>query len=195
MDRGTKITLIIVALVAILAFSQSLTGGKLTDLVSNRAKAAAAANGVPASEAHGQKKVELPKPAGNPSAPVKVRVFVTSDNTCDTSTIKAMEKLTTKYPGKVYVEYADLLNEKVKKEADRVKIGCKSGLTINGKNRFFIPSRGLNGTIMFDGPVGQKNYRPDDVEAVIELLLHTHAKGAAKGSGTGAATKNAGGKS
>jgi hypothetical protein len=171
MDRGTKITLIIVALVAILAFSQSLTGGRLTDLVSNKTKAAAAANAASASKGHEAKDFVLPKPVGNPAALVKVRVYVTSDNTCDHSTVDAMDKLGAKYGQRIYIDYADLLNAKVKAEADRLKIGCKSGLTINGKSRFFLPKRGLSGTIMLDGPVGQKNYKAEDLEAVVDYLL------------------------
>lgn len=182
MNRTALITIVIVALVGALAFFQKPTGDKLIDLASNKSKTTPASNTVD-EHGHGAKgKVALPKPMGTKTAPIKVRVFITSDNTCDTSTLTAMEQVHKKYAGKVYIEFADLLDEKVKKEADKLKIGCKSGLTINGKNRFFLPGRGLKGTIMFDGPVGQKNYKGEDIEAVVQFLLEHPEKPKASSS-------------
>ena len=76
-----------------------------------------------------------------------------------------------KFGNKVYLQFADLLDTKIKSEANVAKIGCKTGLTINGQSKFILPERGLKGAIMFDGPVGQKNYSPQDVEAVIRHLI------------------------
>lgn len=171
MNRTVFITLAVVVIVGGLAFFQKPTGGKLVDLASNKAKEQNKLLANTLSHDEGHKAAELPKPQGSKNAPIQVRVYVTSDNACDTTTITAMQKLHDRYPGKVYIEFADLLKPDVKKEADKVKIGCKSGVTINGKTRFFLPGRGLKGTIMLDGPVGQKNYTTEDIDAVVKFLL------------------------
>lgn len=115
--------------------------------------------------------VTLPDPIGPEDAAINIMVYVTSDNTCDTTTLGAMEDMGNKYKDRIRVEFADMLDEAVLQEAQNAKLGCKSGLTINGKSQFLLPERGIKGTVLLDGPPGEKNYTMDDVEAVIQHLL------------------------
>lgn len=118
-----------------------------------------------------ERKIELPAPMGKSDAPVRIAVYVTTDNECDTTTLAAMDRVAKRFGEKVYITFADLLRDEVLQEAQAAKISCKSGLTINGKSKFILPERGLKGTVLLDGPVGEKNYNMGDVEAVVEHLL------------------------
>lgn len=172
MSKSTKVTLAVVGLVIIMALSHRLTGTTLNDIVAN--KPGAHHDHDHEQEAtqkqHG-KKVTLPAPIGPEKAAVKVKVYVTTDNECDTTTLNAMKTLGTKYGDKIRVEFADLLEAHVKREAEKAKIGCKTGITVNGQTKFILPERGLAGTIMLDGPLGMKNYKLSDLEAIIEHEL------------------------
>ena len=176
MSRSTKITIVIVGLVAVLAVSHKLTGTTLEDLTAKKSGENSEAQDAN-HDAHGdaQKRVPLPKPMGTRGAPVKVKVYVTPDNTCDQTTLDGMKRISQKFGDGVYVEFADLLNKQVQREAEKVKIGCKSGITINGQSKFLLPQRGLKGAIMLDGPMGKMNYKMDDIEAIVQHLL-TKAK-------------------
>ena len=75
-------------------------------------------------------------------------------------------------PGR-QMQARDLLDADVLKDAQDHKISCKSGITINGKSQFILPERGLNGTVMLDGPTGEKNYDVGDIEAIVQHILDT----------------------
>ena len=181
MSRSTKLSFIVGGLVAVLAISHRLFGTTLEDLTKKKPSGDSA----PAHEAEGKKKdLVLPQPMGVRGAPIQVKVYVTGGNECDTSTLAAMKGIGAKYGKQVYVQFVDLRNEQVQAEAHKAKLGCKSGLTINGQSKFMLPGRGLHGAVLFDGPAGQKNYKMSDVEAVVEHLLkkakakHGGSKGA-----------------
>ncbi len=169
----TKTSITIVAVVVgllIVAMTNSLMPSKIEGQTKDAAKDAKQAE---AEHDHGQDeaKFELPKPMGAKTAPVKVKVYVTSGNECDTTTLTAMQDIGKKYGDKVYIEFGDMVQGDVLTEAQKAKIGCKSGITINGKSKFVLPERGLDGSILLDGPVGQINYNMDDVDEIIAHLL------------------------
>ena len=177
MSRSTKISLIIIGLVAILAVSHRLFGTTLEDLTKKKPSETSAH----AHEAEKKADFVLPKPIGDPGAKIQVKVYVTGGNECDTTTLSAMQAIAAKYQKEVYVQFADLRDKQVQAEAHKAKLGCKSGITINGQSKFILPGRGLHGAILLDGPVGQKNYKMSDIEAIIEYLLEkekTRATGA-----------------
>lgn len=169
----TKTSITIVAVVVgllIVAMTNSLMPSKIEGHTKDVAKDAKQAE---AKHDHGKEeaKFELPKPMGAKTAPVKVKVYVTSGNECDTTTLTAMQDIGKKYGDKVYIEFGDMAQGDVLTEAQKAKIGCKSGITINGKSKFVLPERGLDGSILLDGPVGQINYNMDDVDEIIAHLL------------------------
>lgn len=167
--RSLKVYGIIAGLLIVLALSHRLTRSTLDDLAPVKPKPTATQK----EDAKSKKPAPLPKPMGNPKAKVKVQVYVTSDNECDHTTLDAMKGLHEKFGDQVYITYGDLLDAAVLEQAQTHKISCKSGLTINGKSQFILPERGLKGTVMLDGPAGDKNYNMDDVEAIVKHLLET----------------------
>lgn len=182
MSKSIKVGAIVVGLLVLIAITHSFTGSTLDDLAPAEKKTAQA----PPKEDHGKKgTVKLPGPMGPEDAPVRVRVYVTSDNSCDTTTLENMKKLGAKYGDKLRVTFGDLLDKEVEKEAHIAKIGCKSGLTINGKSKFILPERGLKGAILLDGPVGQTNYTAKDVEAIVVHLLKKKGLLSAEAAGEG----------
>lgn len=161
----------VIGLLAIVALSNQFLG--TGDLAANKSDGHSHDHDEDAMEAQGEP-VELPAPMGSPDASVKVNVYVTSDNACDVSTLDAMTEIAHKFGGDaVYVTFKDLLDEQVQAEAHAAKISCLSGITINGQSQFILPERGLTGTVMLDGPVGEINYDKTDVEAIIRHLLST----------------------
>lgn len=169
--------IVVAALLLALALANRLTG---TPSDTGGKKKSAPSN--VASPKSPQMHVRLPEPMGSPDAHVKIRVYVTSDNTCDDTTLRAMASLHEKFGDKVYIVYSDLLQNDVLKEAQDHKISCKTGITINGKSQFILPDRGLKGTVMLDGPTGQKNYDMGDVEAIVQHILDTPELDEAEGS-------------
>ena len=169
MSRTWKITAVVGALLVVLALTHNATNTTLEDL--GKKPSADADAKKKAEAAKGHEKVPMPKPMGNVNAPVKIRVYLTSDNTCDTSTLSALQTVSKEFGDKVYVDFVDILKPEVKKEADKLKIGCKTGIAINGKTRFIIPDRGINGAILFSGPVGKKDYGPKEIMDVVRYLL------------------------
>jgi len=171
MNRSIKVTALIIGLLVFVAFSHTLTNSTLEDIAPKKNETTEENDLTKPGENTQGKKVTLPEPLGSPDASVKVKVYVTTDNECDTSTIDGITEIQQQYGDNVYVEFGDLLETATMKEAQNAEIGCKSGLTINGKSEFLLPSRGLKGTIMLDGPIGQMNYDMEDVEAIIKHLL------------------------
>ena len=166
--RSGTVYLIIVALVLVLALTNWWMGTSSTN-TSDAKKQTAPAD----LDEKPQQHVKLPDPKGSPDARVKIQVYVTSDNDCDTTTLSTMEDLYSKFGDQVYIIYSDLLDTDVLKDAQDHKISCKTGITINGKSQFILPERGLKGTIMLDGPTGQKNYDVSDIEAIVQHILDT----------------------
>jgi len=170
MSKSVITSIVIVTALVLVAFTHSLTDTTLEDIIANKPKDTPDTK--PNATPHqGSAVVELPEPIGSPEASVNVKVYVTSDNECDTTTLGAMQNLGKKYLDKVYIEFADMVDEKIKSEAQNAKIGCLTGITINGKSKFVLPERGINATVLLDGPVGQQNYHMDDIEAIIAHLL------------------------
>ena len=172
MAKSWKIASFVVVLLVLMALSHYVTGTTPEELSANKhpTPTANAAKGASHSGDHG-KPVPLPHDIGPATAVVKVKVYVTSDNTCDTSTVQGMKDIAGKYPGKVLIQFMDLKTTEAAKEAETAKISCKSGLTINGMSILRIPGRGVNGLVMFDGPMGEKNYSLEDVDAAVKYLV------------------------
>jgi hypothetical protein len=118
----------------------------------------------------GQPAMVIPRPMGPENAPVKIRAYVTTQGGCDVSTIPIVRGFVFKYEGKVRAQFVDMSTEQGGKEASAAKISCKSGVTINGQSQFRLPEEG-NRLIMLNGPVGEHDYTPNDLEAIIVHLL------------------------
>ncbi|NSW58590.1 MAG: hypothetical protein HPY44_21470 [Armatimonadetes bacterium] len=167
-----KIGAIVLGLLIVVALSHKVTNSDLEDLAPKKKTEEPAKPQKAESQEHSKgEPVELPKPMGSPNAAVKINVYVTSDNTCDTTTLGAMKELAKELGDRVYVKFEDLLEEDTLKEAQKAKIGCKSGITINGKSKFILPDRGLKGAILLDGPIGQTNYDMHDIKDIVYHLL------------------------
>jgi hypothetical protein len=182
MNKSLKITAVIAGLLVIMYLSSRLTGTTLEDITANRPVDHSKDKKDPktnASEKH--EKIKLPDPMGPATAPVKIKVYVTSDNTCDRTTLDGMKQMSTKFGDKLRIEFMDLLKKDVASEAQDAKISCKSGLTINGMSILRVPGRGVKGLVMFDGPIGEKNYNIDDVDAAVAYLLTKDKGGAGAG--------------
>lgn len=181
MNRSYTLALVVIALLAVVALSHQFLGMTAEDIAANKPQEHSHDHDGEGTDEHDAQEgqVELPAPMGSPDAPVEVRVYVTTDNECDVTTLSAMQDLAQKFGDDIYVTFGDLLDEDVQAEAHAAKIGCKSGLTINGQSKFILPERGLGGTVLLDGPVGEINYKIEDVEAIVEHLLKTSKEGAA----------------
>jgi len=184
MSRSLKVTAIIIGLLGLMVLSQYATKSTLEDITANKPRSSTDGKRAKAPEKH--ESVKLPDPTGPASAPVKIKAYVTSDNSCDTSTLSAMKTISNKYGAKVRIEYVDLLKKEVANQAQQAKLSCKSGLTINGMSVMNIPGHGVKGLVMFDGPVGEKNYNLNDIDAAVSQLLKT---GASKGTKSAKASK------
>lgn len=179
MNRSFLVGLLVIGLLIVVAISHQFMGMTANEIAANKPQEHSQED-KEHEEGEGEEakaKVELPEPMGSPSAPVKVQVYVTSDNTCDTTTLDGMKRITGRFGESVYIEFADLLEDEVLVEAQNAKISCKSGLTINGKSKFILPDRGLKGTILLDGPIGEMNYNLEDVEAIIAHLVEKEQAG------------------
>jgi hypothetical protein len=181
MNKSYKIAGLVCILLGIMVATQYVTGTTPEDLNNKPGKTP---NAKPSGGHEGP--IQIPKPVGPKDAPVKIKVYVTSSNSCGTSTVVGMEKVAKKFKDKVRVEYVDLLDKGGKAEAQKAKINCESGLSINGKSVMHLPGFGTNGLVMFDGPMeGGKNYGVKEVEAAVGSVLKDLAKkpkGTAKAS-------------
>ena len=175
MGKSWKIASFVVGLLVLMVLSHYVTGTTPEELSANKHHDGATNAAKDASHGEHGKPVPLPADIGPKNAAVKVKVYVTSDNTCDTSTVQGMKDIAGKYPGKVFIKFMDLKHSDAAKEAQTAKISCKSGLTINGMSILRIPGRGVNGLVMFDGPLGEKNYNLSDVDAAVKYLLSQKA--------------------
>ena len=181
MSKRTGTAFVIIGLLVVMGLSHKLTDTTLVDIAGNKLL-------WDDSHSHGDEeekekespKVVLPDPMGSKDADVRIKVYVTSDNECDETTLHGMQDIGRDFGNDVYIEFADLLEEEVLREAQEAKIGCKAGLTINGKSKYILPERGIKGAILLDGPIGQLNYDIDDVKAIITYHLEykkTHENG------------------
>ena len=89
----------------------------------------------------------------------------------DAAMVEAFENYLKKEQGGAAETKPAEVKTEVKKEADKIKIGCKTGLSVNGKTKFMLPGRGISGAVMLDGPVGQKNYNIETLKSVVEYDL------------------------
>lgn len=167
MNKSYKIAGLVGILLAVMVASHYVTGTTPEEL-NNKPKSEASNKAVP--EPTGP--IKIPDSLGPKQAPVKIKVYVTSDNHCDTTTVDGMKAVAKKFSKRVRIEYVDLLKADTQQEAQRAKISCKSGITINGKSVMHIPGYGVKGLVMFDGPMGGgKNYGVKEVEAAVQYLL------------------------
>ena len=189
MTNKRKAIIIAVSLALVLAFPaiSALTKTRLEDLHPKqewkdreKAKADATKKGTEKTT------TEIPKPIGPEDAPVRIQVFVSSDNHCHSNTTDVIGKLPEDdaYKGKVRVEFLDTSNPAVKKKAGDAKIGCSAGLLVNGKSAMKIPGHGEAGLVIFTGPVNEKNYTEADLRAAIDQILKEKAAGKGKQGST-----------
>lgn len=182
MSKTWKIVIVVGALLAVMGLTHKATNTTIEDLgkmrmANSELRKLAGGNEEASDGGKHEKLTALPKPMGKPGAPVIIKVYITSDNDCDTTTLSAMETISDLFKDKVFIKFVDLNKPEAKKEADKLKIGCKTGIAINGKTKFILPGRGLKGAILLDGPVGQKNYDVNTLKTVVEYLVKEGAKG------------------
>ena len=174
MNKSYTVAALVIGLLALVELSHQFMGMTAEEIATNRPSIHNPEHDadLAQTDALPEGPVELPEPWGSPDALVRIKVFVTADNECDVTTIDAIQEIAQKHgEEQVYVTFNDLLDKDVQAEAWEAKISCKSGLTINDQSKFILPERGLKGTVLLDGPVGEMNYKLEDVEAIIAHLL------------------------
>lgn len=182
MSKTWKIVIVVGALITVMGLTHRATNTTIEDLdrmrmPNSELRKLAAGNEENHDGDKHEKLTALPEPMGKAGAPVTIKVYITSDNDCDKTTLGAMQTISDQFKDKVFIKFVDLNNADAKKEADKLKIGCKTGIAINGKTKFILPGQGLKGAIMLDGPVGQKNYDVKTLQTVVEYLLKEGNKG------------------
>jgi hypothetical protein len=173
MSKSYKIAGLVGILLAVMVATTYVTG-TTPEALGNKPRSEATTSAEKTATAAAAGPVKLPASIGPKTAPVKIKVYVTSDNHCDTTTVEGLKKVAKKFGKDVRIEYVDLLNKGVKAEAEKAKIGCKSGITLNGKSALRVPDKtiGAKGFVMFDGQFGTgKNYGVREVEAGVKYLL------------------------
>jgi len=128
---------------------------------------------------HEENKEEEPKPAekldviGPEDAAVKLDVFYEDDNECMSEFEPLMKKIAEQYAPNVRVEFKPTRVEENRERADELRLGCASGISINGDVVKSVPGVGKLGLVAFRGPPGQKDYDETMLRKAIEHELET----------------------
>ena len=134
-----------------------------------------------------------PGSLGPEAAPVRLDVFYETDNECMTDFEPLMKKIADHYGDRVRIDFKPTQIEANKQAADELRLGCASGLAINGEVVKKVPGVGEHGLVAFRGPPGQKDYTPAQLVKTIEHELTTKgveftpSNGAVEGPQAGAA--------
>lgn len=149
-------------------------------------KAAAAKGATGPKPKKGPAVFALPKPLGPATAPIKIQALVDTSNSCHAAVLP-LKNMATIYGSKVRLEFLDMRDAKIADMADKVSLGCDSGLVINGKVEMLVNTPLGKKLVRFSGPPDSDKFRSADVYAAVNTLL------AAKGmkvpaAGTKAAT-------
>ena len=162
MTKNTKLGLTIGALLALIVvwnFVANDAAGafhaKVKPKVNDAHKAASMAN--------------IPKTMGPATAPVTIVVFLNTTNSCHTPSVGVLKTVVETYPDQERVEVKDTKDPKVAAAASKAKIGCEMGMTVNGRNTFRLPGKGV---VTFSGPIESgKHFAESDLALVIDRMI------------------------
>ncbi len=112
---------------------------------------------------------DIPKSMGPAKAPVTIVVYLNGTNSCHTPSVAVLKQVVETYPDQVRVEVQDTRDPKSAAAASKAKIGCEMGLTINGRNTFRLPGKGV---VTFSGPIESGNhFAESDLALVIDRMI------------------------
>ena len=119
----------------------------------------------------GKQAFDLPASLGPKGAPVHLEVFVNGTNACHLVNVTFIERFQRVYGKLLRVDWFDMKDPKVAERADRLKIGCEAGITINGQIEMKIDRLGGPRIIGFRGPTGSGDWAKEDLYAAVNLAL------------------------
>jgi hypothetical protein len=110
---------------------------------------------------------------GPDGAPAKLDVFYEDDNECMAEFQPLMRKIAEEYAPHVQVEFKPTRIEANRDLADKLRLGCASGIALNGEVVKEVPGLGELGLVALRGPPGQKDYDATMLRKAIEHELET----------------------
>jgi hypothetical protein len=142
-----------------------------------KAEAAAKSAKEKTAQAEGKSKPDifkLPANSGPAEAPVKVEVFLNTSKECQNVDI-SLRQIPEIYGDLVRLEWSSMSDPKVQTRADKMKLGCEAGMTVNGKIESEVERNGGRVTLSLRGPIGEK-YKPSDLYTLINRELKAKGK-------------------
>jgi hypothetical protein len=120
-------------------------------------------------QAHKVAIANIPKTMGPDKAPVTIVVYLNETNSCHTPSVTVLKQVVDTYPNEVRVEVKDTRDPGVQAAASKAKIGCEMGITVNGRNTFRLPGKGV---ITFSGPIESgKHFAQSDLALVLDRMI------------------------
>ncbi len=111
----------------------------------------------------------LPPKVGPDDAPVKIDIYGTQQNTCHSAAFAAVrDMIQERYPNLVQLRFHDTSNPAAAQEAMSHKITCETGLLVDGRLVWKLPSGKL---VTFTGAVGEHGWTMHDLMAALDLAL------------------------
>lgn len=108
---------------------------------------------------------------GPEDAPVRLEVFYETDNECMTEFEPLMTKTAEEYAPHVRVEFKPTSVKENEERTHDLRLGCRSGIAINGEVVKKVPGVGDFNMVTFQGPPGQRDYDESMLSKVIEHEL------------------------
>lgn len=122
-----------------------------------------------ASPGGGMKPLTSIDPVGSDAALVKIEAFVEPGNHCHLQTIQVLKEAAKVLPAKIHVKFYGTGSPEGAKAAEKAKIGCATGLVINGKKEFDVRRGGKPSKVSFHGPLNMMP--PDSLPLVLSQEL------------------------
>ena len=110
---------------------------------------------------------------GPEGAAIELEVFYEDDNECMSEFQPLMKKIAEQYAPNVRVEFKPTRVEENQELADELRLGCASGISMNGEVTKVVPGASKFGFVAFRGPPGQKDYDETMLRKAIEHELET----------------------
>jgi hypothetical protein len=108
---------------------------------------------------------------GPQDAPVSLEVFYETDNECMTEFEPLMAKISERYAPHVRIEFKPTSVAENMERTHELRLGCRSGIAINGEVAKKIPGVGPFDVVSFQGPPGQKDYDETMLYRAIEYEM------------------------
>lgn len=145
---------------AVLSVIAAINSGSYYREVQNKKKKQAEMAKMSASHPEGgMKPLTSIDPVGSDAALVKIEAFVEPGNHCHLQTIQVLKEAAEVLPAKIHVKFYSTGSPEGAKAAEKAKIGCATGIIINGKKEFDVKRGGKPSKVTFHGPL---NMMPPD---------------------------------